>query len=223
MHTPTHAKRFIAHFDRIVESECRLPCYTTASTKVRDGQTNTPKWIEKFSGEMPPGLLSRWRLYALHQDRRSARRHGGDRGSFDGDAQVSRKHYDFPSLLWHQDRPLPDLHHLRYRSPGAQHAIKAAFAQNQSVKTLRQDIDEAIVTPLSGGRRCLTRMARKRRTLLRVDRLLRAGGLLKCQHRRGKTEINRDGGPSFCGVRLECGFEAEIQRDATLSPFKPAY
>ena len=73
MHTPTRAKQLSRIFDRIVEvrmSGCRA--IRPHQRQVRDGQTNTRSG-SKFSGEMPPGPASRWRLYALHQDRRSAR------------------------------------------------------------------------------------------------------------------------------------------------------
>ena len=51
----------------------RLLCYTDRiNDKFVTAKTNTLKWIDKFSGEMPPPV-SLARLYALHQDRRSAR------------------------------------------------------------------------------------------------------------------------------------------------------
>lgn len=58
MHTPTHAKQLSRIFDRIVESECPVAVlYDRINDKFVTAKTNTPKWIEKFSGEMPPGLL----------------------------------------------------------------------------------------------------------------------------------------------------------------------
>ena len=102
--------------------------------------------------------------------------------------------------------------------PAQQHAIKKLLRAGQSVKTLRQDIDEAIVT-LERWKAMLDEDDADKANAPQ-SRSFAVGG--QCRHRRRKTEINRDGGPSFV-VCLECGFEAEIQRDATLGPFKPAY
>ena len=72
MHTrPT--KQLSRIFDRIVESECPVAVlYDRINDKFVTAKTNTPKWIEVQRRDAA-GPASRWRLYALHQDRRSAR------------------------------------------------------------------------------------------------------------------------------------------------------
>ena len=143
MHTPTHDKQ-LSRFDRIVESEmsgCRA-IRPRINDKFVTAKTNTLKWIERFSGEMPPGLLlagvshtaSRSPICATtwRRPRIIRWRCASDRENTTTTATA------------HQDRPYRIFHHIRHRSPGAAACDQKAFRAGQSVKTLRQDIDEAI-------------------------------------------------------------------------------
>ena len=105
----------------------------------------TPRSGSKFSGEMPPGLLLAGvythciKIADLRDDMAATR------GSRAGDAQMSGKHYDYSY------RGIKiDLYRI-FTTYGIAHPrssirSRSCFAPASRSKTLRQDIDEAIVT-----------------------------------------------------------------------------
>ena len=119
---------------------------------------------------------------------------------------MSGKHYDY-SYRGIKIDPYRIFTTYGIAHPAQQHAIKKLLRAGQSVKTLRQDIDEAIVT-LERWKAMLDEDDAEKANAPQIGSI-------------AAVSASTTGGERqrLC---LECGFEAEIQRDATLGPFNPS-